>query len=88
MMMMPERQNKGRLLTCKNSCEGAMYPELPTTGSRMMPAISPLLAANTSRTESRLLYWAVRVAAAQQTAGPHSPYPPYNDKENVACASQ
>ena len=44
---------------------GTMKPELPTTGSRMTPAISPLCCLKISRTPSRSLYVAVSVAAAQ-----------------------
>ena len=43
------------LVTSRNSCVGGMKPELPTTGSRMTPAISSLLASNAWRTLSRSL---------------------------------
>lgn len=43
---------------------GAMKPLLPTTGSRMIPAISPLFSLNTARTLSRSLYMAHSVVAA------------------------
>lgn len=45
-----------------------MKPELPTTGSKMTPAISSLLASKVCLTLSRSLYVAVRVAAAPHTA--------------------
>ena len=49
---------------CRNSLVGGMKPELPTTGSRISPAISPLLASNSDLTDSKSLYLAVSVAAA------------------------
>lgn len=47
---------------------GAMKPELPTTGSRITPAISSLLSAKISRTLSKSLYFAHSVVAAHQAA--------------------
>ena len=43
---------------------GAMKPELPTTGSRMTPAISSLLSAKICFTLSMSLYFAQSVVAA------------------------
>jgi hypothetical protein len=43
---------------------GAMNPELPTTGSRMTPAISSLLSAKICFTLSMSLYFAQSVVAA------------------------
>lgn len=50
--------------TCRNSWVGAMNPELPTTGSRMTPAISSLLSAKICFTLSMSLYFAHSVVAA------------------------
>ncbi len=52
-------------LTSRNSWVGAMKPELPTTGSKMTPAISPLFCLKISRTLSRSLYFAHSVVAAR-----------------------
>mmetsp|Transcript_35993 Transcript_35993/g.88682 ORF Transcript_35993/g.88682 Transcript_35993/m.88682 type:complete len:245 (-) Transcript_35993:789-1523(-) len=40
---------------CRNALSGMMNPALPTTGSRMMPAISPLFSAKIFLTASRSL---------------------------------
>ena len=50
--------------TWRNSWVGAMNPELPTTGSRMTPAISSLLSAKICFTLSMSLYFAHSVVAA------------------------
>ncbi len=56
--------------TVRNSLVGSMKPALPTTGSRMTPAISPLLAANIFLRPSMSLYVHVSVAAAVDVGTP------------------
>mmetsp|Transcript_2181 Transcript_2181/g.7631 ORF Transcript_2181/g.7631 Transcript_2181/m.7631 type:complete len:244 (+) Transcript_2181:254-985(+) len=63
---MPSSVHSSRSAT-RNSLVGGMKPELPTTGSRITPAISPLCCATISFTLSMSLYVAhsvVPVAAA------------------------
>mmetsp|Transcript_33614 Transcript_33614/g.85112 ORF Transcript_33614/g.85112 Transcript_33614/m.85112 type:complete len:284 (+) Transcript_33614:745-1596(+) len=76
---------------CRNSLVGGMKPPLPTTGSRMTPAISPLLAANSALTSSRSPYVAVSVAAAVEAGTPGesgrprvaTPEPAFTRKESA-----
>lgn len=65
MLRMCGSQNLLQNLTSRNSWVGAMKPELPTTGSKMTPAISPLFCSKSSRTLSRSLYFAHSVVAAR-----------------------
>ena len=54
----------------KNSCVGRMKPELPTTGSRITPAISPLLAAKIAFAASKSLYSHTSVGAVDPAGTP------------------
>mmetsp|Transcript_13061 Transcript_13061/g.29669 ORF Transcript_13061/g.29669 Transcript_13061/m.29669 type:complete len:244 (+) Transcript_13061:280-1011(+) len=54
----------------RNSLSGTMKPELPTTGSRMTPAISSLFASKSALTDSRSLYLATSVLSAAPLVTP------------------
>ena len=54
----------------RKAWSGTMKPELPTTGSRMTPQISSLLAAKSALTLSRSLYLATRVLSAAPLVTP------------------
>ena len=70
---------------CRNSGVGAMKPELPTTGSRMTPAIWPGLDAKAAFRAATSLYSTVSVGAVAPDGTPGESGRPSVATPDPAC---